>query len=78
MLDGHINTQGTLTKLCARRVLDEIMPTKAHEDEQKAAMATHSGEEVMAEAVNITSPTREMEKLRKLIKDEEHQEGGVK
>jgi hypothetical protein len=70
-----------LSELRARGVLDEIThaeEVKAHEDEQKAAVATPSAEEVAAEAVDVTSPTRETKKPRKLIKDEERQEGGVK
>jgi hypothetical protein len=48
-----------MAKLHARGVLDEITHAEAHEDEQKAAVATHSAEEVAAEAVDVTSPTRE-------------------
>ena len=62
MLDGYIDTQGTLTELRAHGVLDEIMHTKAHKDEKKAAMATHSAKEVAAEAVDVMSLTREMKR----------------
>jgi hypothetical protein len=81
MLDGRIDTQGTLADLRAQGVLDEIAlaeEVKAHEEEQKAAAAIPSAEEIAAEAVDATSPARETKKPRKLIKDEERQEGGVK
>jgi hypothetical protein len=81
MLDGRIDTQGVLTELRARGVLDVIAlaeGVKAYEDEQTAAPATPDAEEIAAEVMGDTSPTRETKKPRKLIKDEERQEGGVK
>ncbi|KAI0003794.1 ABC transporter type 1, transmembrane domain-containing protein [Russula compacta] len=81
MLDGRIDTQGTLTELRARGVLDEIASSeevKTYEDEQKAAAEIPSAEEIAAEVVESEVPPRDTKKPRKLIKDEERQEGGVK
>ncbi|KAI0308316.1 hypothetical protein B0F90DRAFT_1681863 [Multifurca ochricompacta] len=81
MLDGRIDTQGSLEELRARGVLDEIAhleEVQVHEEEQKAVAPTPSAEEIAAEEAENTSPTGETKKPRKLIKDEERQEGGVK
>jgi hypothetical protein len=81
MLDGRIDTQGTLTELRAQGVLDDIANSeevKVHEDEQEAAAETPNAEEIAAEVVEGAHPARETKKPRKLIKDEERQEGGVK
>ena len=81
MLDGRIDTQGTLTELRTLGVLDEIKNSeevKTFEDEQKAAAEIPSAEEIAAEVVEGAVPARDTKKPRKLIKDEERQEGGVK
>jgi hypothetical protein len=81
MLDGRIDTQGTLTELRAQGALDDIANSeevKVHEDEQEAAADTPNAEEIAAEVVEGTHPAREAKKPRKLVKDEERQEGGVK
>jgi energy-coupling factor transporter ATP-binding protein EcfA2 len=81
MLDGRIDTQGTLTELRAQGVLDEITSSEevqVHEDEQEAAAKTPDAEEIAAEAVEGTDLAIETKKPRKLVKDEERQEGGVK
>jgi carbamoylphosphate synthase small subunit len=81
MLDGRIDTQSTVAELRARGILDEIAHSegvKVHEQEQKAAVEVPSAEEAAAEVVENASPARETKKPRKLIKDEERQEGGVK
>ena len=78
MLDGRIDTQGTLAELRARGVLDEIAHAEevvAHEDEQRATAESPTVEEIAATAVDGTKETK---KPRKLIKDEEREEGGVK
>jgi hypothetical protein len=81
MLDGRIDTQGNVAELRAQGVLDEIAQSEAvkvYEQEQKAAAAIPSAEEVAAGATEDASPTGETKKPRKLVKDEERQEGGVK
>lgn len=81
MLDGRIDSLGTVAELRARGVLDEIAHSEevvAHEDVQRAAAESPTAEEIAAAAVDGTSPTKETKKPRKLIKDEERQEGGVK
>ncbi len=81
MLDGRIDTQGTVTELRAQGVLDDIAHSEevnVHEDEQEAAAETPNAEEIAAEAIGGDRPAREMKKPRKLVKDEERQEGGVK
>ena len=81
MLDGRIDTQGTLTELRAQGFLDEIATSeevKVHEDEQEAAAETPNAEEIAAKVVEGARPGSETKKPRKLVKDEERQEGGVK
>jgi hypothetical protein len=81
MLDGRIDTQGIITDLRAQGVLDDISQTeevKTHEDEQMAAVESPSSEETAAGAVESPGSGRESKKPRKLIKDEERQEGGVR
>ena len=81
MLDGRIDAQGTVAELRARGVLDEIAHAEevvAYEDGQRVATESPTAEEIAAAAVDGTSPTKETKKPRKLIKDEERQEGGVK
>jgi hypothetical protein len=81
MLDGRIDTQGPVAELRARGVLDGIAHSEevaTHEGEQVAAAATPSAEEIAAIVVDGPTPVKETKKPRKLIKDEERQEGGVK
>ncbi|KAH9996005.1 P-loop containing nucleoside triphosphate hydrolase protein [Russula vinacea] len=81
MLDGRIDTQGTLTELRAQGVLDEITNSEevnVYGNEQEAAAKTPDAEEIAAEAVGGSPIAIETKKPRKLVKDEERQEGGVK
>lgn len=81
MLDGRIDTQGTLAELRAQGVLDDIANSeevKVHEDEREAAVDNPIAEEIAAEVIEGARPTGETKKPRKLVKDEERQEGGVK
>jgi hypothetical protein len=81
MLDGRIDTQGTLTELRAQGVLEDIANSeevKVQEDEQEAVAVTPNIEEIAAEVVEGVHPAMEAKKPRKLVKDEERQEGGVK
>jgi len=81
MLDGRIDIHGTLVDLRAQGVLDEIAQAeevKSHENEQRVSAGSPSAEEIAAESVEDTNPARETKRPRKLIKDEERPEGGVK
>jgi hypothetical protein len=81
MLDGRIDTQGTLAELRAQGVLDDIANSeevKVHEDEQEAVAEAPIAEEIAAEVVEEARPAKETKKPRKLVKDEERQEGSVK
>lgn len=81
MLDGRIDTQGTLADLRARGILDEIAHSEevnAHEEELSAAVADPPLEPVDASEVENSGAATETKKPRKLIKDEERQQGGVK
>lgn len=81
MLDGRIDTQGTLADLRAQGVLDEIAHSEgvtAHEEEQSAAVASPTSEKVVVDEVGDSGAATGTKKPRKLIKDEERQEGGVK
>jgi hypothetical protein len=81
MLDGRIDTQGTLTELRAQGVLDEITNSEevnVYGNEQEAAAKTPDAEEIAVQAVEGAPIAIEPKKPRKLVKDEERQEGGVK
>ena len=75
MLDGRIETQGTVKELQAQGVLKGI--------EHEAAVETHKKELVVAETTSISaeesSDTTEVpKKHRKLVKDEHREIGAVK
>ena len=74
MLDGRIDTQGTVKDLKAQGVLEGI--------EYDAAVETHKEELIVAETAAVgveSSDTVEAtKKPRKLIKDEHRETGGVK
>ncbi|KAJ7647783.1 hypothetical protein FB45DRAFT_987394 [Roridomyces roridus] len=76
MLDGRIDTQGTVKDLRAQGVLDEITHEAAVEvikEEVAVAAKPASGEEEIDKADG-----QEAKKPRKLIKDEHREVGGVK
>lgn len=78
MLDGRIDTQGTVKELRARGVLQGIehdAAVDAHKDEQIAAESEAIEE---AEAEDGKKPQDETKKPRKLVKDEHRETGGVK
>jgi hypothetical protein len=75
MLDGRIDTQGTVKELRAQGVLKGI--------EQDATLETHNKDQVVAEmaAIGVEESPGTAEALktpRKLIKDEHRETGGVK
>ncbi len=82
MLDGRIDTQGTLADLRARGVLDEISHSeeaKVHEEEPSAAITNPTSEQVaVIDEIGSPGVVTGKKKPRKLIKDEERQAGGVK
>jgi hypothetical protein len=78
MLDGRIDTQGTVKELQAQGVLKGI--------EQDAAVETHKEELTVAETASIsaeespdgTDTTEVAKKPRKLVNDEHREIGAVK
>jgi hypothetical protein len=72
MLDGRIDTQGTVKELRAEGVLEEI----THD----AAAEIHK-EDIVTEAPTVDDEekkTKDPKKPRKLINDEHRESGGVK
>lgn len=88
MLDGRIDTQGTVKDLKSTGVLDDIThdeSIEAHKEEQAAAVveaeASGSGDlpEVAGESTGGTGKTVEKtKKPRKLVEDEHRETGSVK
>ncbi|KAF9490898.1 multidrug resistance-associated ABC transporter [Pleurotus eryngii] len=76
MLDGRIDTQGTVKELRAQGVLDDI----AHD----SAVEVHQEEEAVAKEVSSTTEASgneaagDTKKPRKLIQDEHRETGGVR
>ena len=84
MLDGRIDTQGTIQDLRASGVLDDIAQVEeieAHKDEQ-AIEAKKEEEnpnvEIDAEATEAVSAPTKDKKPRKLIEEEHRETGSVK
>ena len=78
MLDGRIDTQGTVKDLRARGVLEEIThdeAVEAHKEEQAVAVAEKPTDEV--DALENGKPS-DKKKPRKLIEDEKRETGSVK
>ncbi|KAI0696160.1 multidrug resistance-associated ABC transporter [Cytidiella melzeri] len=79
MLDGRIDTHGTVKDLRARGVLEEITHDEsvaAHKDEQQAAKeAPHIDP---ATADDPDAPQEKAKKPRKLIEEEKREQGSVK
>ena len=78
MLDGRIDTQGTVKDLRARGVLEEIThdeAVEAHREEQAVAVAEKPADEV--DALENGKPA-DKKKPRKLIEDEKRETGSVK
>lgn len=76
MLDGRIDTQGTVKELRAQGVLDDI----THD----SAVETHREEEAVDKEVSSTTEApgnedpRDAKKPRKLVQDEHRETGGVR
>ncbi|KAH7882505.1 hypothetical protein F5I97DRAFT_1905629 [Phlebopus sp. FC_14] len=85
MLDGRIDTQGTLKELRAQGVLDHIAQDSAAEAKKEepvqATEAPIEAEEVLKAGETSTSSAEtktKTKKPRKLVKDEHRESGGVK
>lgn len=74
MLDGRIDTQGTIKELRAQGVLEDITQdaaVEAQKEEITIAVETPEGVE------DPQKPTEDTKKPRKLIKEEHRETGGV-
>ncbi|KAI0339052.1 multidrug resistance-associated ABC transporter [Trametopsis cervina] len=82
MLDGRIDTQGTLKDLRARGVLEEITHDESAEaqkqDQQAEAVVSADVAAVEGEATGEAAPVEAVKKPRKLIEEEKREEGSVK
>lgn len=81
MLDGRIDTQGTVKELRARGVLDNIThdeSVEAHKEEQAAAIAEGSDTvEAKTDDAEEAKPDK-VKSPRKLIEEEHRETGNVK
>lgn len=80
MLDGRIDTQGTLKELRTRGVLDDIAQDEsleAHKEELAVAAAEEAIVEAKADAADSTNAPK-VKAPRKLIEEEHRETGTVK
>ncbi|KAI8989077.1 multidrug resistance-associated ABC transporter [Trametes punicea] len=82
MLDGRIDTQGTIKDLRASGVLDDIAHVEeieAHKTEQAVEVAKEANAEIDAEASDGTEDANKgKKKPRKLVEEEHRETGSVK
>ena len=79
MLDGRIDTEGTVKDLQAQGVLDHIAQDSAAEvKEEEPVAATEAPVETLEDVVEPETSAESKKKPRKLIKDEFRETGGVK
>lgn len=84
MLDGRIDTQGTVKELRSRGVLDDIThdeAVEAHKEEQEAVAIEKKDNadiDAEAEANSDSKPIEKAKKPRKLIEEEKRETGSVK
>ena len=81
MLDGRIDTQGTLKDLRARGILDEITRDEAAEARREEEMAKTEVAASPSEEPSITEDAlaaTQAKKPRKLVEDEKRETGSVK
>ena len=81
MLDGRIDTQGTVKELRSRGVLEDIThdeAAEAHKEQQ--AVEVEPAEKVDTSVVDAEDhkPVQQTNKPRKLIEDEKRETGAVK
>lgn len=75
MLDGRIDTQGTIKDLQAQGVLEDIKQDAAVEVHKEEAVATTDAPIL---EIDEEAKAKDTKKPRKLIKDEHRETGGVK
>jgi hypothetical protein len=81
MLDGRIDTQGTLSDLRAQGVLEDIKHDAVVESQVVESTKVETEEEAVqgAESRPVNEePEAKSKKPRKLVSDEKRAEGGVK
>lgn len=78
MLDGRIDTQGTVKELRAQGVLDDIAQDEAIQVKEEEAVIASDAPVDPAADLEDQKPTDDSKKPRKLIKDEAREEGAVK
>ena len=84
MLDGRIDTQGTVKDLRASGILDDIAPAEeleAHKDEQAveaAEVEENPNAEIDADVPGDGEEDKSKKKPRKLIEEEHRETGSVK
>ena len=77
MLDGRIDTQGTVKALRASRVLEEIKQDAAVDAAQKEEIIIVEPEGATYQEEEVESKNND-KKPKKLVKDEHRETGGVK
>ncbi|TRM65424.1 hypothetical protein BD626DRAFT_454236 [Schizophyllum amplum] len=78
MLDGRIDTQGSVKDLRAQGLLDDIATTESAEVHKAEAAVIQEDVQTNEEPVYPNAEAAETKKPRKLIKDEHREVGGVK
>ena len=78
MLDGHIDTQGTIKELRAQGILEDIVHDAEGETTPLAVAAKEEVEAAAAVGGEDSEAPKDPKKPRKLVKDEYREEGGVK
>lgn len=78
MLDGRIDTQGTVKELRAQGILDEITHDANAVAQKEEVVAEAETLAVEGEAEDSKKPDDGVKKPKKLIKDEHREVGGVK
>lgn len=78
MLDGRIDTQGTVQDLRDQGVLDDIAHDEAVKVKEEEPVAASDAPVDPDAEVDGTNPAVDLKKPRKLIKDEAREHGAVK
>jgi hypothetical protein len=78
MLDGRIDTQGTIKDLRARGVLDSITRDETVHVKESSASSPISLADTKSDDVAASKSSEDKKKPRKLIEDEHREVGGVK
>ncbi|KAI0048024.1 multidrug resistance-associated ABC transporter [Auriscalpium vulgare] len=79
MLDGRIDTQGTVAELRERGILDEIThEAEAEATEEKPAVTAEQVGEQQGDEEESAKPAAQAKAPRKLVKDEKRETGRVK